>query len=84
MLIPCTNHIVNGQGAPLEVNVQDVLAIGKNKTAEFVSKRPDGFHASLSKEVKIMQKLKKTGVIQGKPIYDTETLLARLLIIGQQ
>ncbi len=60
------------------MNVQDALAIVKNQAEEFASKLPDGFHASLGKQVKTMQNLKKTAIVQGKPIYDTETLFARL------
>ncbi len=66
------------------MNVQDALAIVKNQAEEFASKLPDGFHASLGKQVKTMQKLKKTAVVQGKPIYDTETLFTRLFTVRQQ
>ena len=77
-------NVVNGQCASEDINVYDALYIGKKQMEEFVNKLPDGFHHVIEKRVKTMQQMKKSVVVQGKPIYNLESHFINLILIGQQ
>ena len=77
-------NIVNGQVAPTKVNVQDALHIGSTQSEKFTALLPGAFHSKIERKVKTMQEMKKVVIVNGKPIFDIETLLARLLVVGQQ
>ena len=73
-------NIVNGQVAPTKVNVQDALHIGSTQSEKFTALLPGAFHSKIERKVKTMQVV----IVNGKPIFDIETLFARLLVVGQQ
>ena len=77
-------NIVNGQVAPTKVNVQDALHIGSTQSEKFTALLPGAFHSKIERKVKTMQEMKKVVIVNGKPIFDIETLFARLLVVGQQ
>ena len=77
-------NIVNGQVAPTKVNVQDALHIGSTQREKFTALLPGAFHSKIEMKVKTMQEMKKVVIVNGKPIFDIETLFARLLFVGQQ
>ena len=77
-------NIVNGQVAPTKVNVQDALHIGSTQSEEFADLLPGAFHSKIERKVKTMQEMKKVVIVNGKAIFDIETLFARLLVVGQQ
>ena len=70
-------NIVNGQVA--QVNVQDVLHIGE----KFAALLPGAFYSNIERKVKTMQDMKKVVIMNGKAIFDIETLFVRLPVIGQ-
>ena len=72
-------NIVNGQVAPTKVNVQ-----GSTQSEKFADLLPGAFHSKIERKVKTMQDTKKVVIVNGKPIFDIETMLARLLVVGQQ
>ena len=73
-------NIVNGQVAPTKVNVQDALHIGSTQSEKFTTLLPGAFHSKIERKVKTMQEMKKVVIVNGKPIFDIETLFARLLV----
>ena len=77
-------NIMNGQVAPTKVNVQDTLHIGSTQREKFTALLPGAFHSKIEMKVKTMQEMKKVVIVNGKPIFDIETLFARLLVVGQQ
>ena len=77
-------NIVIGQVAPTKVNVQDALHIGSTQSEKFTALLPGAFHSKIERKVKTMQEMKKVVIVNGKPIFDIETLFARLLVVGQQ
>ena len=81
-------NIVNGQVAPTKVNVQDALHIGSTQNEKFTALLPSAFHSKIERKVKTMQEMKNVVIVNGKPIFDIETLyetlFARLLVVGQQ
>ena len=77
-------NVVNGQCASEDINVYDALYIGKKQMEEFVNKLPDGFHHVIEKLVKTMQQMKKSVVVQGKPIYNPESHFINLILIGSK
>ena len=76
--------IVNGQVAPTKVNVQDALYIGSTQSEKFADLLPGAFHSKIERKVKTMQEMKKVVIVNGKAIFDIDTLFARLLVVGQQ
>ena len=64
----------------------------RNKIAEELEKHshpltallPGAFHSKIERKVKTMQEMKKVVIVNGKPIFDMETLFARLLVSCQQ
>ena len=77
-------NIVNGQVAPTKVNVQDALHIGSTQSEKFTALLPGAFHSKIERKVKTIQEMKKVVIVNGRPIFDIETLFARLLVVGQQ
>ena len=76
--------IANGQVAPTKVNVQDVQPIGSTQSDTFAAMLSDAFHSKIERKVKTMQEMKKVVIVNGKVIFDIETLFAGLLVVGQQ
>ena len=66
------------------MNVQDALAIGSEQSKQFSASLSSDFHTTIQKKVKSMEALKKAVTIKGKANYDLETLLSRLMVVGQQ
>ena len=81
---PRLYNICNSQVAPDTVNVQDALAIGSEQSQQFSSSLSSNFHTIIKKKVKTMEALKKAVTVNGKAIYDVETLFSRLLVLGQK
>ena len=77
-------NIVNGQVAPTKVNAQDALHTGSTQSEKFTALLPGAFHSKIEMKVKTMQEMKKVVIVNGKPIFDIETLFTRLLVVGQQ
>ena len=77
-------NICNGQVAPDTVNVQDALAIGSQQIKRFSASLSSAFHATIKKNVKSMEAMKKAVHVKGKAVYDVETLFSRLLVVGHQ
>ena len=77
-------NIVNGQVAPTKVNVQDAFHIGITQGEKFAALLPGAFHSKIERKVKTMQEMKKVVVVNGKAIFDIETIFCRLLVVGQQ
>ena len=77
-------NIVNGQVAPTTVNVQDALNIGSTQSEKCTALLPGVFHSKIERKVNTMQEMKKVVIVNGKPIFDIDTLFARLLVVGQQ
>ena len=77
-------NIVNGQVAPTKVNVQDAFHIGSTQIEKFAALLSGAFHSKIERKVKTMQEMKKVVIVNGKAIFDIETLFARLLVVGQQ
>ena len=76
--------IVNEQFAPTKVNVQDALHIGRTQSEKFAALLREAFHSKIERKVKTMQEMKKVVIVNGKAIFDIDTLFARLLVVGQQ
>ena len=76
-------NIVNGQVAPTKVNVQDALHIGSTQSEKFAALLPDALHSKIEMKVKTMQEMKKVCIVNGKAIFDIDTVFARLLVVGQ-
>ena len=70
--------------APDIVNVQDALAIGSEQSKQFSASLSSAFHATIKKNVKSMEAMKKAVHVKGKAVYDVETLFSRLLVVGHQ
>ena len=81
---PGIYNICNGQVAPDIVNVQDALAIGSEQSKQFSASLSSAFHATIKKNVKSMEAMKKAVHVKGKAVYDVETLFSRLLVVGHQ
>ena len=77
-------NIVNGKCATEDINVCNALQIGELQMDEFITKLPNGFHLVIERRVKTMQQMKVAVVIQGKEIYNMESLFVHLILIGQQ
>ena len=77
-------NIVNGQVVPTNVNVQDALHIGSTQSEKFADLLPGAFHSKIERKVKTMQEMQQVAIVNGKAIFDIETLFARLLVVGQQ
>ena len=76
--------IVNGLVAPTQVNVYDALHIGSPSSEKFAALLPGAFHSKNERKVKTMLEMEKDVIVNGKAIFDIETLFARLLVVGQQ
>ena len=76
-------NIVNGQVAPTKVNIQDAFHIGITQSEKFAALLPGAFHSKIERKVKTMQETKKVVVVNGKAIFDIETLFCCLLVVGQ-
>ena len=70
--------------APDIVNVQDALAIGSEQSKQFSASLSSAFHATIKKNVKSMEAMKKAVHVKWKAVYDVETLFCRLLVVGHQ
>ena len=81
---PGVYKICNGQVAPDTTNVQNALAIGSEQSRQFSASLSSEFHKTIKKKFKTMELLKKAVTVNGKAIYDIETLFSRLLVVGQQ
>ena len=77
-------NIVNGLVAQTKVNVQDALHIGRSQSEKFAALLPCAFHSKIERKVKTMQEMKMVVIVNGKAIFDIETLFARLLVFSQQ
>ena len=66
------------------MNVQDALAIGMKQSEQFSASLSSDFHKPLQRRIKTMEVLKKSVTVEGKAIYDLETLFSLLLVVGQQ
>ena len=76
---------VTGQIASPEVNVADSIEIGEKMEREFVASLPDGFYNAISSSIKTMFALKgQAKGTKNRPVVDLETIVLRLLMIGQQ
>ena len=69
---------------PDTVNVQDALAIGNEQSKQFSASLSSAFPATIKKNVKSMEAMKKAVHVKGKAVYDVETLFSRLLVVGHQ
>ena len=77
-------NIVNGQVvSETEVNVQDAVEIGQDTRTSFASSLPGCFHHPIRKTVEIMQVLKRGVKINGKTVYDLETVFVSPSLIDQ-
>ena len=76
-------NIVNGQVTPTKVNSQYAFHIGITESDKFAALLPGAFHGKIERKGKTMQDMKKL-VVNDKAIFDIETLLCRLLVVGQQ
>ena len=74
-------NIVNG---PTKVNIQDAFHIGITQSEKFAALLPGAFLSKIEMKVKTMQEMMKVVIVNGKAIFDIETLFARLLVVGQQ
>ena len=75
---------MNGQVvSETKVNVQDAVEIEQDTRTSFASSLPGGFHHAIKKTVEIMQVLKRDVKINGKTIYDLETVSVPPSLIGQ-
>ena len=70
--------------APDTVLVQDALAIVREQSEPFSASLSNDFYKPIKKWVKTMEVLKKSVTVEGKAIYNLETLFSRLLVVGQQ
>ena len=77
-------NIVNGQVAPVVVNVSGALALGALMVTDFRKSLPAGFHAKLCSPVKTMEKLKHGIKMGDQVVFDLESIFLRLLLVGQQ
>ena len=76
--------IVNGQVfTETKVNVQDAMEIGQDTRTSFASSLPGGFHHPIKKTVEIMQVLKRGVKVNGKTVYDLETVFVPPSLIDQ-
>ena len=76
-------NIANGHVAPTKVNVH-ALDIDSTQSGKFAALIPDAFHSKTVGKVKTMQEMKKVVIVNGEAIFDIDTLLARLLVVGHQ
>ena len=79
-IMSCT--IVNGKIAPPAVNVADAVSIGSDMLSVFRRPLPSGFHAKMSRPVKIMEYLKRG--VKMETVFDAESIFLRILMAGQQ
>ena len=77
-------NIVNGLVAQTKVNVQDALHIGRSQSEKLAALLPGAFHSKIERKVKTMQEMKMVVIVNGKAIFDIETLFPRLLVFSQQ
>ena len=77
-------NIVNGKVAPIKVNIQDAFQMGITHREKFAALLPGAFHSKIERKVKTMQEMKKVVYLNGKAIFNIETLFCRLLVVGQQ
>ena len=76
---------INGQIAPVDVNVADSITIGEKMQREYIASLPKGFYNPISSPIKTMSVLKKqTKGKNVRPVMDLESIFLRLLMIGQQ
>ena len=81
---PKPYNIVNGQCAPQDINVHNALEIGAKQLEDYAADLPSMFHKTIERRVKTMQAMKKSVVVNGKPVYNIEAIFSRLLVVGQQ
>ena len=76
--------MVNGQVAPTKVNVQDALHIGITQSEKFAALLPRALHSKNERKLKALPEMKMVIIVNGKAIFEIETIFARLLVVGQQ
>ena len=77
-------NIVNGQAvSETRVNVQDAVEIGQDTRTSFASSLPGGFHHPIKKTVETMQVLKRGVKVNGKTVYELETVFVPPSLIDQ-
>lgn len=77
-------NIVNGQVvSETRVNVQDAVEIGQDTRTSFASSLPGGFHHPIKKTVETMQVLKRGVKVNGKTVYELETVFVPPSLIDQ-
>ena len=64
--------------------VKGALHIGSTQSEKFAALLPSTFHSKIERKVKTLQEMKKVIIVNGKAIFDIETLFARPLFVGQQ
>ncbi len=62
-------NIVNGQVAPLEVNVQVAFSIKDSMATFFKHSLPSGFHGRIPSKVKTMEHLKRGIKVEGQSLF---------------
>ena len=67
----------------MEVNVLDAVEIGQDMKTCSASSLPGGFHHLIKKTVTTNQVLERGVKVNGKTVYDLETVFARLVIVGR-
>ena len=75
--------LLTGLIALPKVNVEQAAKIGKQQTASFENALPSGFYLSLSKRVVAMNAAKKSVIVRGKDVYNTNVIYARVLELQQ-
>ena len=73
-------NIVNGQVAPMKVDVQDALHIGSTHSEKLL---PGACPSKIERKVKNMQEMQMVVIVNGKTIVDIENIFTRLRVIGQ-
>ena len=77
-------NIVNGQVvSETKVTVQDAVEIGQDTRTSFETSLPGRFRQPIKKTVETVQVMKRGVKIEGKTVYDLETVFVPLSVIDQ-